>query len=118
MKTCRFSSDTSSTLPPCSALRVEFTISCRVLYCRYTVLPRTCSPHWGGSDSLRALQYIACRACMFCACTAPVPTQGRQLAVCQYHVQGLHVQDDDDSMQMKGSQGHAAETWGDGAWKR
>ena len=39
LRTPRFSRDTRSTLPPCSALRVELTISCRVLYCRYTVLP-------------------------------------------------------------------------------
>ncbi len=49
--TRRFSRDTRRTLPPCSTLLVEFTISCLVLYCRYTVFPRT----WAcmGADVIR-----------------------------------------------------------------
>ena len=42
LRTPRFSRDTRRTLPPCSTLLVELTISCLVLYCRYTVFPRTC----------------------------------------------------------------------------
>jgi hypothetical protein len=57
LRTPRFSRDTRRTLPPCSTLLVELTISCLVLYCRYTVFPRTCHA-WAEAQTKGGKQVI------------------------------------------------------------